>query len=167
MKESESKQHDDQYQTHHEHSLHGSMEHKPVSSLSEHQGHAGGDKLSVENSGHQHAAHAHAGHDDSGNKPEADNSNHENHPGHKHSSHGGSDNQHAGHGGEGHASHAQVFKRRFFISLLIGVPILFLAPMMGVSLPFQFSFPGSRWAVMILATILYFYGGAPFPWALQ
>ncbi len=69
---------------------------------------------------------------------------------------------HAEHEGQGHASHAEVFKRRFFISLLIGVPILFLAPMMGVSLPFQFSFPGSRWVVMILASILYFYGGAPF-----
>lgn len=34
--------------------------------------------------------------------------------------------------------------------------------MMGVNLPFQFSFPGSQWVVMILATILYFYGGAPF-----
>ncbi|EHY92181.1 copper-exporting ATPase [Staphylococcus saprophyticus subsp. saprophyticus KACC 16562] len=34
--------------------------------------------------------------------------------------------------------------------------------MMGVKLPFQFTFPGSEWVVLILGTILFFYGGKPF-----
>ncbi|PTK16550.1 copper-translocating P-type ATPase [Staphylococcus saprophyticus] len=34
--------------------------------------------------------------------------------------------------------------------------------MMGVNLPFQFTFPGSEWVVLILSTILFFYGGKPF-----
>ena len=32
----------------------------------------------------------------------------------------------------------------------------------GVNLPFQFTFPGSEWVVLILSTILFFYGGKPF-----
>ncbi|MDW3898694.1 heavy metal translocating P-type ATPase, partial [Staphylococcus saprophyticus] len=31
-----------------------------------------------------------------------------------------------------------------------------------VNLPFQFTFPGSEWVVLILSTILFFYGGKPF-----
>ena len=61
-----------------------------------------------------------------------------------------------------HASHAELFKKKFLISLLVGIPIIFMAPLMGVYLPFQFSFPGSQWLILILATILYFYGGLPF-----
>ncbi|UTF68848.1 copper-translocating P-type ATPase [Staphylococcus epidermidis] len=34
--------------------------------------------------------------------------------------------------------------------------------MMGVNLPFQFTFPGSEWVVLMLSTILFFYGGKPF-----
>lgn len=61
-----------------------------------------------------------------------------------------------------HSHHVQMFKQKFFRSLFLAVPILFLAPMMGKTLPFQLSFPGSDWLVMILGTILFFYGGQPF-----
>ena len=162
MKESANNQNDDQHQAHHEHSLHGNMEHKPASSINGRQGHAGEDPRIHETSAHSHAEHPNTGHDDSMNKPEAGKQNHEDHPGLKHSSSGNAGIQHENHKGENHTSHSEVFKKRFFLSLLIGVPILFLAPMMGVNLPFQFSFPGSRWVVMVLATVLYFYGGAPF-----
>ena len=53
-------------------------------------------------------------------------------------------------------------KRRFFISLVFSVPIVLLSPMMGIDLPFRVSFNGSEWVVLVLATVLYFYGGAPF-----
>ena len=34
---------------------------------------------------------------------------------------------------------------------------------MGINLPFQFTFPGSEWVVLILSTTIYsFYGGKPF-----
>ncbi|MDU2016519.1 MAG: heavy metal translocating P-type ATPase, partial [Staphylococcus epidermidis] len=42
------------------------------------------------------------------------------------------------------------------------IPIILLSPLMGVNLPFQFTFPGSEWVVLILSTILFFYGGKPF-----
>ncbi|WP_301420846.1 heavy metal translocating P-type ATPase [Mammaliicoccus lentus] len=61
-----------------------------------------------------------------------------------------------------HAHHHGNFKSKFFISLIFAIPIIILSPMMGVKLPFQVSFTGSDWIVLILATILFFYGGKPF-----
>lgn len=61
-----------------------------------------------------------------------------------------------------HSMHGMQFKKKFFVSLILAIPILLLSPMMGVELPFQFSFPGSNWVVLVLATILYLYGGSPF-----
>lgn len=82
--------------------------------------------------------------------------NHDHH--HNHHDHSG----HDGHEGHDHSRHLQIFKKKFFISLFIGVPILFLAPLMGIELPFQFSVTGSDTLVVILATILFIYGGEPF-----
>lgn len=78
--------------------------------------------------------------------------NHQNHM--NHSNHMHHDN---------HASHHHGnFKVKFFVSLIFAIPIILLSPMMGVNLPFQFTFPGSEWVVLILSTILFFYGGKPF-----
>ncbi|REH79899.1 heavy metal translocating P-type ATPase [Staphylococcus felis] len=64
---------------------------------------------------------------------------------------------------DNHASHHHGnFKVKFFVSLIFAIPIILLSPMMGVNLPFQFTFPGSEWVVLILSTILFFYGGKPF-----
>ena len=62
----------------------------------------------------------------------------------------------------GHMMHMGNLKRKFWLSLILSLPIIFLSPAMGVHLPFQFSFPGSEWVIAIFATILYFYGGEPF-----
>lgn len=61
-----------------------------------------------------------------------------------------------------HSMHMGNFKKRFWGSLVITIPILFISPMMGIKLPFQLSFYGSNWVVLILATLLFFYGGQPF-----
>lgn len=74
--------------------------------------------------------------------------NHDHHENHNHHS--------------GHAHHHGNFKVKFFVSLIFAIPIILLSPMMGVKLPFQFTFPGSEWVVLILSTILFFYGGKPF-----
>ncbi|ELX9448091.1 heavy metal translocating P-type ATPase [Staphylococcus pseudintermedius] len=58
--------------------------------------------------------------------------------------------------------HHENFKMKFFVSLIFAIPIIIFSPMMGVQLPFQFTFPGSDWMVLILATILFIYGGQPF-----
>lgn len=61
-----------------------------------------------------------------------------------------------------HMMHMGNLKQKFWISVILSLPILFLAPAMGVHLPFQFSFFGSEWVVVIFATILFVYGGEPF-----
>lgn len=62
----------------------------------------------------------------------------------------------------GRMMHMGNLKQKFWVSAVLSVPILFLAPAMGVKLPFQFAFPGSEWIVVIFATILFIYGGEPF-----
>lgn len=90
-----------------------------------------------------------------------------NHESHDHHEHGMHEEHHAQHH-EGHdmhnhhAHHHGNFKRKFVISLLFAIPIVILSPMMGIKLPFQFSFNGSDWIVLVLATVLFFYGGKPF-----
>lgn len=61
-----------------------------------------------------------------------------------------------------HSMHMGNFKKRFWVSLVVAIPILLISPMMGIKLPFQLSFYGSNWVVLILATLLFFYGGQPF-----
>uniref|UniRef100_UPI0037DCA24D heavy metal translocating P-type ATPase n=1 Tax=Vagococcus fluvialis TaxID=2738 RepID=UPI0037DCA24D len=82
---------------------------------------------------------------------------HHNHSNHSHNHHEGHD-----HGAMDHSAHGGDFKKKFFVSLFLGIPIILIAPMMGIELPFQFTFPGSEWVVLILGTILFFYGGMPF-----
>lgn len=77
---------------------------------------------------------------------------HESHHPHSHHMH---HDDHAHH-------HHENFKMKFFVSLIFAIPIIIFSPMMGVQLPFQFTFPGADWMVLILATILFIYGGQPF-----
>lgn len=85
--------------------------------------------------------------------------NHQNHMNHSNQMH---HDNHASHHHSGHAHHHGNFKVKFFVSLIFAIPIILLSPMMGINLPFQFTFPGSEWVVLILSTILFFYGGKPF-----
>ncbi|MEB6061232.1 copper-translocating P-type ATPase [Staphylococcus pseudoxylosus] len=77
---------------------------------------------------------------------------------HEHHDHYDNHDHHSDHE---HHHHGE-FKVKFFVSLIFAIPIIILSPMMGVKLPFQFTFLGSEWVVLILATILFFYGGKPF-----
>ena len=56
----------------------------------------------------------------------------------------------------------QDFKRRFFVSLLITVPVLALSPMIQTFFGFDLVFPGSSYLLFALSTLVYFYGGWPF-----
>src|SRR5699024_9057474 len=62
------------------------------------------------------------------------------------------------HGGHHHGN----FKELLLKSLPLAIPILILSPMMGITLPLQFTFPYSDVIVGILSTILLIYGGRPF-----
>lgn len=104
---------------------------------------------------HEHEMHHHAmheGHDMHGHtRVTHDHMNHTGHEGH----------DHAG-GHLGHMSHMGNLKQKFWISLIITIPIILLSTFMGERLPFQFSFPGSDWVVLVLSSVLFFYGGTPF-----
>lgn len=70
--------------------------------------------------------------------------------------HGGMD-----HGGMGHM-HMGNLKLKFWISLILTIPIIIMSPMMGMKMPFQVTFPESDFVVLVLGTILFIYGGYPF-----
>ncbi len=101
------------------------------------------------------AAHAdtHAGHDDG-------------HAGHSgraavaSDDHGAHD-AHAGHAD--HTGHEIMFRNRFWVCLVLTLPVLFYSHMLqmwfGFSAP---SFPGSMWIGPLFALIIFIYGGVPF-----
>lgn len=100
---------------------------------------------------------------------------------HEHMNHGQMDHGHMNHGqmdhgqmDHAHMNHDQMMhgghmmhmggnlKQKFWVSLILTIPVIIMSPMMGVKLPFQITFAGSDWIVALLGTILFFYGGKPF-----
>jgi Cu2+-exporting ATPase len=67
--------------------------------------------------------------------------------------------QHAGH--DKHAGHSpEIFKRRFFICLVLTLPVLYFEPMFQMWFNYQaIQFSGAEWVIPIFSTIIYFYGG--------
>lgn len=61
-----------------------------------------------------------------------------------------------------HAMMVQDFKRRFWVSLAVMIPILVLSPMIQMFLGFDWRFPGDSYILLALSTFLFFYGGWPF-----
>lgn len=84
-------------------------------------------------------------------------------------SHGGDrDANHEGHGehaghGVSHVGHEQMFKKRFFVSLILSIPVLLysegLQELLSFSVP---TFPGSEWISPVLSVVVFAYGGVPF-----
>jgi P-type Cu2+ transporter len=68
------------------------------------------------------------------------------------------------HTGHDHAGMVEDYRRRFWISLVLTVPILLLSPTGGHGLGFigAIQFPGSRLVLLALSSAVYFYGGRPF-----
>lgn len=69
---------------------------------------------------------------------------------------------HAAHGGHNHAAMITDFKRRFFVVLVLTMPIILLSPMIQQWLGVQWQFLGSMYLLFGLSTIVFFYGGWPF-----
>ncbi len=88
----------------------------------------------------------------------------------KHNQHKeGEDHEHHGnHEHHDHTEHHQMmikdFRRRFWISLIITLPILLLSPMVQELLGFEFSLSemADKYILFGLSTIVFFYGGWPF-----
>jgi len=63
----------------------------------------------------------------------------------------------------GHHGMIEDFKRRFWASLILTVPILFLSPIIQEFFGLEFlRFQGDMYVLFILSSIVYFYGGYPF-----
>ncbi|MBI41356.1 MAG: heavy metal translocating P-type ATPase, partial [Leptospiraceae bacterium] len=54
------------------------------------------------------------------------------------------------------------FKKRFYVSLVLTIPILALSKMIQGFLGFDLSIPYQSYVVFALSTVLFFYGGWPF-----
>jgi Cu2+-exporting ATPase len=76
------------------------------------------------------------------------------------------DEHHGQHGGGKHASHHEMmiedFKRRFFVSLALTIPILILSPMIQEWAGISLQFPGDTFLLFLLSSVVFFYGGYPF-----
>ena len=86
---------------------------------------------------------------------------------HEHMSHDMKHHNHEGHGG-GHAGHhahmVADFRKRFWISLLLTIPVLFLSPMIRdfLGLAENLQIPGALIIDFLFSTAIFFYGGWPF-----
>jgi P-type Cu2+ transporter len=73
--------------------------------------------------------------------------------------------QHEDHGhGDHHAHMVADFKKRFWVSLIITIPILILSPMIQefLGLAESIRFSGDLYVLFALSSIVFFYGGYPF-----
>nr|WP_223816167.1 MULTISPECIES: copper-translocating P-type ATPase [Adhaeribacter] len=70
-----------------------------------------------------------------------------------------------GHGEHGHDHHAMMiddFRKRFWISLLLSLPVIIISPMVQQILGYQLNIPYNMYISLVLSTIIFFYGGWPF-----
>ncbi len=68
-------------------------------------------------------------------------------------------------GMEGHDHHKMMiedFKKRFWVSLILTIPVLVLSPMIQQFFNYSLSVPGNKYVLMVLSSIIYFWGGWPF-----
>ncbi|HUT21589.1 MAG TPA: heavy metal translocating P-type ATPase, partial [Anaerolineae bacterium] len=105
-----------------------------------------------------HSQHEHEGHtaQQHGEHQQRTGQGHQGHEGH--SANGGDHQRHTDHSG-----HEQMFRRRFWISLLLSIPVLVFSPalqdFLGYTAP---QFPGSQWVTPLFSAIVFVYGGIPF-----
>jgi len=88
------------------------------------------------------------------------------HEGHHHEEHGhhGKDD-HGGHDHHSHHAHmVENFRKRFWISLALTIPILILSPMIQEFLGLEeaLRFPGDMYITFVISSLVFFYGGWPF-----
>ena len=84
--------------------------------------------------------------------------------GHEHAMHKDTSG-HPPHGEHGHEHHRMMiedFKKRFWVSLALSVPVIILSPMVQHILGFSVDIPYSMYIAFVLSSIIYFYGGWPF-----
>ena len=75
--------------------------------------------------------------------------------------------EHSGHGDHDahvdHSGHEQMFRRKFWVSLLLSIPVLIFSPALQEWLSYTApEFPLSQWITPVFSIIVFFYGGLPF-----
>lgn len=66
------------------------------------------------------------------------------------------------HQASGHMMHTGMFKRRFFVCLILTIPVLLLSEAIQTWFQFTITFPYQDYVLLLLALIIYVYGGWPF-----
>lgn len=66
----------------------------------------------------------------------------------------------------GHSGHHEAmiadFKKRFWVVLILSIPIVVLSAMFQMLFGYHLEFPGSKILLFLLSSIVFFYGGVPF-----
>ncbi|QHL87974.1 cadmium-translocating P-type ATPase [Nibribacter ruber] len=71
----------------------------------------------------------------------------------------------SGHGEHGHDHHTMMiddFRRRFWVSLLLSLPVIILSPMVQHILGYRLEIPFGMSIAFVLSSVIFFYGGWPF-----
>ena len=85
-----------------------------------------------------------------------------------HAGHDMSNMQHGANPSMGMAEHNQHammiadFKKRFYVVLVLTIPIMLLSTMIQQFMGVNWQFTGSQYILFALSTIVFFYGGLPF-----
>ena len=79
---------------------------------------------------------------------------------HSHHSMGNAPMGQAGH--DHHKMMIEDFKKRFWVSLILTIPVLLLSPMIQQFFSYSLSVPGNKYVLMVLSSVIYFWGGWPF-----
>jgi Cu2+-exporting ATPase len=79
---------------------------------------------------------------------------------HNHASESINHQEHGNH--HSHSGKIQDFKKRFWLTLILTVPIVILSPMIQYWLQFEIRFHNSNYILFALSSIVFFYGGWPF-----
>ncbi|WP_442931010.1 heavy metal translocating P-type ATPase [Micromonospora sp. NBC_00389] len=104
--------------------------------------------------GEQPTGGSHGGHASSARPTDRHKGGHHDHAGHGSGGHGGHD-KHAGHDPE-------QFRRKFWLSLALTVPIVATSHMVMDWFGYTLDFPGMSWVGPVLGSLVFFYGGWPF-----
>jgi Cu2+-exporting ATPase len=79
----------------------------------------------------------------------------------QHADHNSSKEHHNNH--VDHSGHEQMFRKRFWWSLILSIPVLIYSPMIQQWLNFTApDFPGSVWIPFVFSLVIFGYGGIPF-----
>ena len=81
---------------------------------------------------------------------------------HSKMNHGGHHPAHGEHGHDHHRMMIEDFKRRFWVSTALTIPVLLLSPMIQSWLGIDWVFTGSDYLLFTLSSIIFLYGGWPF-----